>query len=167
MDEELDETLPAPPPKPSRGGFIAALVAVTILGGRAGAGFAVLQVDRVAAVAAERATQSPEPRKNALVWDAETGVARLEPVIANLAAPSGMFVRLDTAMVYDRGAVGDVERMKATLSQDILAYLRTVTLQELTGASAFNHLRDDLNDRVRLASGGAVSELVIETMVLQ
>lgn len=168
MDEELDETRPAPPPPKSGGpGLIAALAALTIVGGAAGAGFTVLQVDRIAAIAEERAAEPPPRAEDALAWDEGSAVARLEPVIANLAEPAGMFVRLDTAMVFDRDAVGDVERMKATVSQDVLAFLRTLTLAELTGASAFNHLRDDLNDRVRLASGGAVEELVIETMVLQ
>jgi len=166
MDEELDETKPAPPPKAGPG-LIATVAAITLLGGAAGAGFAVMQVDRIAAIAEKRANEPPERDESALAWDERTAVSRLEPIIANLAEPAGMFVRLDTAMVFDRDAVGDVERMKATLSEDILAFLRTVTLSELQGASAFNHLRDDLNDRVRLASGGTVEELVIETMVLQ
>ena len=166
MDEELDETGP-PQPKPSSAGFVAALLAVTLIGGGAGAGLATVQVDRIAAAAATSAGEPPERPADSLAFDETTGVARLEPVIANLAEPAGMFVRLDTSVVYDRDTVGDVPQMKARLSQDILAHLRTVTLGEVTGASAFNHLRDDLNDRVRLVSDGTVREIVIETMVLQ
>ena len=81
--------------------------------------------------------------------------------------PAGARIRLETAMVFDVAAVEDVERMKATLSTDLIAFLRTVSLGELIGASAYNHLRDDLNERVRAASSGTVNELLIETMVLQ
>lgn len=166
MDDELDEPR-QPPPRKSGPALIVALLAVTVLGGAAGAGFAVMQVDRIAAIATERAGKAPPRQENALAFDETTGVARLEPVIANLADPAETFVRLDTSIVFDRDAVGNVERMKATISQDVLAFLRTLTLPELQGASAFNHLRDDLNDRVAVTSDGLVRELVIETMVLQ
>ena len=166
MEEDLDERRPARS-RPSGPGLIIAIVVVTLLGGGAGAGFATLVVDRITAIAQQRANETPSKDPGALAWDDTTAIVRLEPVIANLAEPQGIFVRLDTAMVFDRDAVGDVERMKATVAEDILAYLRTVTLPDVTGASAFNHLRDDLNDRVRVASGGVVEELVIETMVLQ
>jgi flagellar FliL protein len=167
MDEELDAPAGPPPQRASGPGLVLALLAVTIVGGAAGTGFAVMQVDRIVSIAEEQAN-APQPRnENALAWSDETAVARLDPVISNLAEPPRMFVRLDTAIVFDRDAVKDVERMKATVSEDILAFLRTLSLGELQGASAFNHLRDDLNDRVRFASGGTVHELVIETMVLQ
>jgi flagellar FliL protein len=148
-------------------GIALALLGLTLVGGGAGGGFAALQVDRIEAVAERRANETPAKREGALAWDEATAVARLDPVITNLARPAGTFVRLDAAMVFDRDAVSDVERMKATVSQDILAFMRTVSIGELQGASAFNHLRDDLNDRVAVTSDGLVRELVIETMVLQ
>ena len=166
MDDDLDVRA-AKPSRPFGPGLIAAIISVTLLGGGAGAGFAVLVVDSITAVAERRASEPPARDPDALAWDAATAITRLEPVIANLAAPRDMFVRLDAAMVFDRDAVGDVERMKATIAEDILAYLRTTTLSDVTGASAFNHLRDDLDDRVRIASDGAVEDLLIETMVLQ
>lgn len=168
----MDETLPsaAAQSRPATGGIkgmVLALVGITLIGGAAGAGLATLQVDTIATVATRRANEAPMPARPALAWDEETTIARLNPVIVNLAAPAGARIRLDTAMVFDVAAIDDVERMKATLSTDIIAFLRTVSIGELTGASAFNHLRDDLNERVRVASSGTVHELLIETMVLQ
>ncbi|WP_420392738.1 flagellar basal body-associated FliL family protein [Acuticoccus sp.] len=153
-----------------KGGMVAtviALAAVTLLGGAAGAGLGVLQADRIATIATKRANEAPVATENALAWDTSTTVARLNPVIVNLAAPRGARIRLDTAMVFDVDAVDDVERMKATLANSMVAFLRTVSVGELTGASAFNYLRDDLNERAKVASGGTVSELLIETMILQ
>ncbi|RAI00950.1 hypothetical protein DLJ53_17125 [Acuticoccus sediminis] len=147
-------------------GTILAAVVVTLMGGAAGAGLGMMQVDTISSVATKRANEV-EIQKPSLAWDKETTVTRLEPVITNLASPSGARIRLDTAMVFDVEAVEDVERMKATLSTDLIAFLRTVSLGELIGASAFNHLRDDLNERVRAASSGTVQELLIESMVFQ
>ncbi|UOM34300.1 flagellar basal body-associated FliL family protein [Acuticoccus sp. I52.16.1] len=147
-------------------GTILAAVVVTLMGGAAGAGLGMMQVDTIATVATKRANEAPV-EKPALAWSKETTVTRLQPMITNLASPPGARIRLETAMVFDVAAVEDVERMKATLSTDLIAFLRTVSLGELIGASAYNHLRDDLNERVRAASSGTVNELLIETMVLQ
>ncbi|ORE95797.1 flagellar basal body-associated FliL family protein [Acuticoccus yangtzensis] len=147
-------------------GTIIAAIVVTLMGGAAGAGLGMMQAETIATIATKRANEAPV-EKTALAWDPATAVTRLQPMVTNLAAPSGARIRLETAMVFNTEAVEDVERMKATLSTDIIAFLRTVSMGELVGASAFNHLRDDLNERVRVASSGTVNELLIETMVLQ
>lgn len=167
-DFDEPQQLPAPEEKkPGIMGFILALVAVTVIGGGGGALVANMQFDQISAVTQQRANAEPIKAENALAWDESSAIARLEPMVTNLAEPRGTWIRLDTAMVFDRGAVDDVERMKAELSQSMLSFLRTVTLDELEGASALNHLRDDLNERARMASAGTVSELIIEALVLQ
>jgi flagellar protein FliL len=42
-----------------------------------------------------------------------------------------------------------------------------VTVARLDGPSALQHLRDDLNERASLRTGGRVSELIIQTLVIQ
>lgn len=168
MDDNTDND--APPPEQKKSGALAivmALLVVTVIGGAGGAAISLMQVDTISLVATKRAHEAPKADDRALAWDKATTTARLDPVIVNLASPAGARIRLDTAMVFDVDAVGDIERMKAVLSQDILTFLRTVSLGELQGASALGHLRDDLNERVRVASGGAVRELLIETLILQ
>ena len=165
-DVAIGET-PSPPKKGGMGAFIIALVVLTGIGGGAGAALGLMQVDKIATIATKRANEAPKADERALAWDKATTTARLEPVIVNLSSPPGARIRLDTAMVFDVEAVEDVERMKAVLAEDILAFLRTVSLGELQGASALGHLRADLNERARAASSGTVKELLIETMVLQ
>ena len=55
----------------------------------------------------------------------------------------------------------------AQIAEDIIAFLRTVTLVQIQGASGFQHLREDLNDRVRVRSGGKVRDLVIQSMIIE
>jgi flagellar FliL protein len=51
--------------------------------------------------------------------------------------------------------------------QDVLAYIRTLSLAQIQGPSGLLHLREDLNERVRLRSKGAIQELVLETLIVQ
>ena len=169
MEDDLTADELARDEETKKGGMMGTILAaavVTLMGGAAGAGLGMMQVDTISTVATKRANEAPVEEPS-LAWSKDTSVTRLNPVITNLAAPSGARIRLDTAMVFNVEAVEDVERMKATLATDIVGFLRTVSMGELVGASAFNHLRDDLNERVRAASGGTVDELLIETMVLQ
>jgi flagellar FliL protein len=48
-----------------------------------------------------------------------------------------------------------------------MAFLRTVPLAQIEGANGFQHLREDLNDRVRARSGGNVRELIIQSMIVE
>ena len=48
-----------------------------------------------------------------------------------------------------------------------MAYLRTLSLQEIEGARGFEHLRNDLQERARLRSKGRVTTLLIRTFVVE
>ena len=91
----------------------------------------------------------------------------IEAVVTNLAAPADTWIRLETAMVFKNGDLENPEVTAAELRQDMLAYLRTVTVARLEGPSALQHLRDDLNERAALRTGGRVGEVVIQTLVIQ
>jgi flagellar protein FliL len=49
----------------------------------------------------------------------------------------------------------------------MLAYLRTLSLAQIQGPSGLLHLREDLNERVKMRSKGVVQELVLETLIVQ
>ena len=57
--------------------------------------------------------------------------------------------------------------MAGEIRQDILAYLRTLSLAQIQGPSGLLHLREDLNERVKLRSKGVIQELVLETLIVQ
>ena len=56
---------------------------------------------------------------------------------------------------------------RAKIGDDILAYLRTVSLQQLEGPIGLENIRQDLNERAAMRSGGKVREFVIRTLVVQ
>jgi flagellar FliL protein len=53
------------------------------------------------------------------------------------------------------------------MRQDILSYIRTMSLAQIQGPSGLLHLREDLNERARLRSKGVIQELVLETLIVQ
>ncbi len=91
----------------------------------------------------------------------------LPPVITNLADPASAWIRLQAAIVYDNKAVAKPDMLAAQIGEDVLAYMKTVTLAQIGGASGLDHLREDLNERAAIRSDGHVRELIIQTVVVQ
>ena len=91
----------------------------------------------------------------------------LAPIVTNLAAPEGAVVRLQTAIVYDKSDAQQIDIVAAKIGDDILAFVKTLTVAQLQGASGLQHLREDLNERAAVRSDGRVHELMIEMLVVQ
>ena len=88
----------------------------------------------------------------------------LEPVTTNLAAPRDIWVRMELAIVFSAPPPPQLVR---TIHEDILAYMRTVTLQQVQGASGFRHLKTDLEERARIRSDGLATQLMIRTLLFE
>ncbi|NJO33138.1 MAG: flagellar basal body-associated FliL family protein [Rhodospirillales bacterium] len=89
----------------------------------------------------------------------------LAPIITNLASPERTWIRLEASIVID--GEGDAKGLAATVTEDTVAYLRTLSLPLIEGASGLLHLREDLNDRARIRSGGKVRDLIIHTLIVE
>ncbi len=149
--------------KPGRGGFIAALALLTVLAGGTGLGLASIVHERALRVDQTKAAPAPEP----LRYMPGTSLFRLEPIITNLRHPQETFIRADIALVLDEPDEGARTRLAAEVSGDIMAYLRTLDLARLEGASGLQFLREDLSERAAIRSEGRVRELILETLVVQ
>ncbi|SMC85007.1 flagellar basal body-associated FliL family protein [Rhizobium sp. RU36D] len=92
------------------------------------------------------------------------GVVALEPITTNLAYPSESWIRLEVALAFN----GPPElKMAEDVHQDILAYLRTVSLQQVEGPRGFQYLKEDIQERVDLRSEGRVSKVMFRTFVIE
>ncbi|OOO25191.1 flagellar basal body-associated FliL family protein [Rhizobium sophoriradicis] len=91
-------------------------------------------------------------------------VVQLEPITSNLAYPSENWVRLEVALLFN--GPPDV-KVSEDIHQDILAYIRTVSLQQIEGPRGFQYLRDDIQERVDLRSQGRVSKVMFRTFVIE
>jgi flagellar protein FliL len=151
-------------PKEKGGGLpIIPILLVTLLGAGAGGLFGMQVPGLLAPKAGEE--QKPEPKANAS--GVKFNIRDLAPITTNLASPANTWIRLETAALIkeDLGENGSV--LMAQLAEDVVAYLRTVPLDQIEGPSGFQNLREDLNDRVRIRSEGKVTELIIQALVVE
>jgi flagellar FliL protein len=91
----------------------------------------------------------------------------LAPVTTNLSGQKSTWVRLETAIVLEGEPPADVDVLGGKITDDILAFMRTVPLAHIEGPSGYQNLREDLNDLVLVRSGGKVRELVVQTLIIE
>jgi flagellar FliL protein len=161
-------------PKSGKGGGILGIVVsaavVTLIAAGGGVALGMKTNAAIEKIIADRdvaAAKVASAHPTAVKFSGDTVVKQIEPVVTNLASPSDTWIRLEMAMLFKNGAVANPEATAAELRQDVLGYLRTINLAQLEGPSALQHLREDLNERASLRTGGQVSELIIQTMVVQ
>ncbi len=94
-------------------------------------------------------------------------IADLPPIVTNLGAPQDTWVRLEGSIIFDPKTLPHPEAVAAQIDDDILAYLRTVSLHQLEGPIGLENIRQDLNERAATRSGGKVRAFVIRTLVVQ
>ncbi len=92
------------------------------------------------------------------------GILQLDPITTNLAYPTENWIRLELALAFN--GEPDVKIAEA-IQEDIAAYLRTVSLQQIQGPRGFQYLRDDIEERVDLRSEGRVTNVIFRTFVIQ
>lgn len=139
-------------------------VAVVVVGSLSG----WLMVRHVSqtAVAAYKAEQAAKgPVSGPYAGDIE--LRSVPPVVTNLASSDEDWIRVETSVIMDRTNVKDPALVISRFRQDMLTFLRTVRLGQIQGPSGLVHLRDDLNERARISSGGLIKEVVLETLIIQ
>ncbi|SSC65365.1 flagellar basal body-associated FliL family protein [Ciceribacter selenitireducens] len=155
--------------------LIAAIAVLTLVGGGGGWLIGTLLAPKIAAVEEARKAADAEKAAGAegegkaedglpRIPAEANGIVQLEPITTNLAYPSESWIRLEVALLFN-GAI-DV-KIAEDVHQDILAYLRTVSLQQIEGPRGFQYLKDDIQERVDLRSEGRVSKVMFRTFVIE
>ncbi len=142
------------------------LFALTILGGGGGwlLGTVVTPKIKAATSAVSASTQAAGDEKQAIAPIETSNIIQLDPIITNLGYPSQNWVRLEIALVFK--GQPDAQLAQA-IHEDILTYIRTVSLQQIEGPRGLQYLRDDLQERVDLRSEGRVSKVMFRTFVIE
>lgn len=156
---------------------IVAVLVVSLIG--AGGGWVVggmlapMTVDP-AAEAAKEAAKAAEAagghgKKDEKAKDGEHAPARptilpLDPIMTNLSYPTDNWIRIEVSLEF-RDQVD--AQLADVVNEDILSYLRTVSLQQLEGPRGFQYLREDLVERAKLRSEGKVTNVIFRTFVVE
>jgi len=145
---------------------IVGLMVLTVLGGGGGwlLGTVVAPRIKAAAAAVQATAKVAGDSKQAAAAAQANGIIALDPITTNLAYPSQSWIRLEIALVFK--GQPDAQLAQA-IHQDILAYVRTVSLQQIEGARGLQYLRDDIQERVDLRSEGRVSKVMFRTFVIE
>jgi flagellar protein FliL len=142
-------------------GTLIELAIVILLGACVGAAYAALRPAPGAGTGkpAEVSSGAPPAQPSAIV--------DVPPVVTNLGAPQDTWIRLEGSIVFEPKTLPHPEAMAGQIGDDVLAYLRTVSLRQLEGPIGLENLRQDLNERAATRSGGKVRAFVIRTLVVQ
>lgn len=153
---------------------IAGVAVLTILGGGGGWLLGTMVAPKIkAATEVQQAAAQPaagaegkkgEPAGLPRIDAEANGIVQLDPITSNLAYPSTNWIRLEVALMF-KGPPDT--KMAEDIHQDILAYIRTVSLQQIEGPRGFQYLRDDIQERVDLRSEGRVSKVMFRTFVIE
>jgi flagellar FliL protein len=156
---------PAAVPRKSILKTIGGLALASVLATAAGTLYGIEIVPTVTGLLETRAKASVPPP--ATRYPPGTVLKDLTPIITNLAQPPEIWVRLEASLVLDAKATPLPDVLVGEIANDVLAYMRTVTLTQIEGASGLRQLSEDLNERVTIRSDGKVRELIIQTLVVQ
>ncbi len=91
-------------------------------------------------------------------------VIPLAAITTNIASPRDVWVRLEVSIALDAPQDPGLPNL---IQQDILAYIRTVKMHEIEGASGFRHLRENLEERAAIRSDGHVKQVLIRTLLFE
>ena len=105
-----------------------------------------------------------EPAAEGGVVEHNPMVVALAPLTTNLAAPAETWVRLEAAIVIDGTAPPE---LPDAIHQDLLAFVRTLKLHQIEGASGFQHFKADLVGRAAIRSEGHVKDVLIRTLLFE
>ena len=143
----------------SRGGIIGAVIG-TLAAIAGGFAFGFLGIKGGSTVADTAAS----PAKAPVAKPAE--VRPLATIVTNLRDPSTLYVRLEAVVVLEPNTP-DSAALAAKIGDDLVSYLRTVSLSELDGPTGFQYVREDLRKRSVQLGAGKVRELLLQSFVIQ
>jgi flagellar FliL protein len=163
--------LPAPSGSaPSKGGslrWLLTLGLLTLLSAAIGGGFGLVMVSGIEKQVEEKYKALPPKSEVVSPYTGNIAIKKLAPVVTNLAGSETDWVRVEASIVYKPADEQHPDVLVSETRQDILSYIRTMSLAQIQGPSGLLHLREDLNERARLRSKGVIQELVLETLIVQ
>ena len=163
--------LPAPsgsvPGKDGSLRWLLTLGLLTLLSAAIGGGFGLVMVSGIEERVEEKYKALPQKAEIASPYTGNIAIKKLAPVVTNLTGSESDWVRVEASIVYKPGDEQNSDVLVSETRQDILSYIRTMSLAQIQGPSGLLHLREDLNERARLRSKGVIQELVLETLIVQ
>lgn len=157
----MDEAAAQSAPKPSGARTMIGFALAAILGLGVGAAYQLYGAPKPPRAEA-KPPEKTENQKPAVRYHT------LPAIIANVAEPPNVWIRLELAIPIDpQTPPVELDKLAQSIAEDTLAFVRTLSLRQVEGATGLLHLREDLAERVRIRSKGVVKQVIIRSMVVQ
>lgn len=88
-------------------------------------------------------------------------------ITTNLAGEKAPWVRLEGGLVYEQSIETEITVLTSQITEDFIAYLRSVKINQISGGGGLQALVEDLNERARVRSGGKVHQFVISGFIVE
>lgn len=164
-----------------KGAFVIALVLLAVIGAGAGAGFSMMFFSADAAphdAASDKshlqivkgATKHGETKSGGAHGTAEASkvqIANLDPILVTLAGPQRSWARLELGIVLDGPGTPDDPVLLKSMTEDIMAFMRTVPLVHVETAAGVEYLREDIEEIARLRSKGRARSIILRSLVVE
>lgn len=146
--------------------FIALMVMLTLIAVAAGGYLGLQFYASIEKVAASKIAKDKETGVKAQ-YTAPASIVPLPAVVASLTGEPKAWLRMESSVLFEGDAPADAPLLASKIAADLVAFLRTLTLAQVEGASAFQHLRDDLTERIRVRGGDKARELIIQSLIVE
>jgi len=90
----------------------------------------------------------------------------ISSIIADLESEPKSRVRLDISIVIANGTP-ETTTLKNEVKEDVISYLKGLSVSDIQGIRGFQNLREQLDDRARVRGRGAILGLLIGGLVLE
>lgn len=154
--------------KEGKGGGLIGMIVVTAVAIGFGAGFGFFLDGQLKGEAKPEAPKeeaaAAAPKKSTVPSTAR--LVAMAPIVANLAEPSDVWIRIEASMLVD-GLNQGADTLAARVAEDFVAYLRTTALSQFEGASGFQNLREDFFDRALIRDRTHIKDVIIHGVVLE
>jgi flagellar protein FliL len=165
-DDDLAEEAPPVAPKGvSLFVFIGILAILTALGIGSGGLLGLHLKGKMESAALSKAESAAANLKGP--YPPTMGLKPVPPIVANLSGSERSWIRIEAALVMENDQSAEAKILATQVTEDMIAFLRTVPLTQIQGASGFQHLREDLNERARVRSGGKVQDVIIQALIIE
>lgn len=149
------------------GGFvIAALIAIVLGAGGGGAYGYFLMPDVAPQNSAPTDKAPPQAGPTAGRFPSDAIELEVPSVITDLNSEPAVRARLDVSIVVVHGTP-QTTTLLGEVREDVIAYLKGLSLADIQGVRGFQNLREQLDDRARIRGRGAILGLLIGGLVLE
>jgi flagellar FliL protein len=163
------------------GAFVIALVLLAVIGAGAGAGFSMMffgagatpheaEGDKRQLQIVQGAAKHGEAKGGGGHGAAEPSkvqIANLDPILVTLSGPQRSWARLELGVILEGPTHPDDAVLLKSMTEDIMAFMRTVPLVHVESAAGVEYLREDVEEIARLRSKGRARSIILRSLVVE